>query len=237
MSEKYKERTKIIIGQEGCDTLKNSSVLIFGVGGVGSFVVESLARAGVGSITVVDFDTVDETNINRQIPALYSTIGKYKVDVIEERVKDINPEINFSKHRLLFDEDTKDEILKGDYDFVVDAIDMVKSKICLIVEAQKRGYEVISSMGMGNKLDPSKIRIADIYKTKTCPLARVMRRELKLRGVKKLTTVYSEELPSKTGKFLVDGKIKNVNGSISFVPSSAGLLISSFIVRKLLGEI
>lgn len=237
MNEKFKERTKIIIGQEGCDILKKSKIIIFGVGGVGSFVVESLARAGIGNITVVDFDKIDETNINRQIPALHSTIGRYKVDVIEERVKDINPEINFAKHRVLFNEDTKNEILRGDYDFIVDAIDMVKSKICLIVESQNRGYEVISSMGMGNKLDPSKIKISDIYKTKICPLARVMRRELKLKGVKKLTTVYSEELPSKSEKFLVDGKIKNVNGSISFVPSSAGLMISSYIVRKLLEKI
>ncbi|MDU5681996.1 MAG: tRNA threonylcarbamoyladenosine dehydratase [Peptostreptococcus sp.] len=237
MNDKYKERTKIVIGQDGIDLLRNSNVLVFGIGGVGSYVVEGLVRAGIGKLTIVDFDTVDITNINRQIPALHSTIGMNKTDVLEKRIKDINPEINLKCHTSLYNEDTSDTLLDGDYDFVVDAIDMVPSKIHLIESCYKRGLNIISSMGMGNKLDPTMIEIADIHKTEMCPLAKIIRREAKKRGIKKLPVVYSREKPRDTGITQEDGRTKRVNGSMSFVPSCAGLIISSYIVRKIIGDL
>ncbi|CCY48203.1 MULTISPECIES: tRNA threonylcarbamoyladenosine dehydratase [Peptostreptococcus] len=237
MNDKYKERTKIVIGQDGIDLLRNSNVLVFGIGGVGSYVVEGLVRAGIGNLTIVDFDTVDITNINRQIPALHSTIGMNKTDVLEKRIKDINPEINLKCHTSLYNEDTSDTLLDGDYDFVVDAIDMVPSKIHLIESCYKRGLNIISSMGMGNKLDPTMIEIADIHKTEMCPLAKIIRREAKKRGIKKLPVVYSREKPRDTGITQEDGRTKRVNGSMSFVPSCAGLIISSYIVRKIIGDL
>ena len=237
MNDKYKERTKIVIGLDGIDLLRNSNVLVFGIGGVGSYVVEGLVRAGIGNLTIVDFDTVDITNINRQIPALHSTIGMNKTDVLEKRIKDINPEINLKCHTSLYNEDTSDTLLDGDYDFVVDAIDMVPSKIHLIESCYKRGLNIISSMGMGNKLDPTMIEIADIHKTEMCPLAKIIRRETKKRGIKKLPVVYSREKPRDTGITQEDGRTKRVNGSMSFVPSCAGLIISSYIVRKIIGDL
>lgn len=237
MNDKYKERTKIVIGQDGIDLLRNANILVFGIGGVGSYVVEGLVRAGIGNLTIVDFDTVDITNINRQIPALHSTIGMNKTDVLEKRIKDINPEINLKCHTSLYNEDTSDTLLDGDYDFVVDAIDMVPSKIHLIESCYKRGLNIISSMGMGNKLDPTMIEIADIHKTEMCPLAKIIRREAKNRGIKKLPVVYSREKPRDTGITQEDGRTKRVNGSMSFVPSCAGLIISSYIVRKFIGDL
>lgn len=237
MNDKYKERTKIVIGQDGIDLLRNANILVFGIGGVGSYVVEGLVRAGIGNLTIVDFDTVDITNINRQIPALHSTIGMNKTDVLEKRIKDINPEINLKCHTSLYNEDTSDTLLDGDYDFVVDAIDMVPSKIHLIESCYKRGLNIISSMGMGNKLDPTMIDIADIHKTEMCPLAKIIRREAKNRGIKKFPVVYSREKPRDTGITQEDGRTKRVNGSMSFVPSCAGLIISSYIVRKIIGDL
>lgn len=237
MNDKYKERTKIVIGQDGIDLLRNANILVFGIGGVGSYVVEGLVRAGIGNLTIVDFDTVDITNINRQIPALHSTIGMNKTDVLEKRIKDINPEINLKCHTSLYNEDTSDTLLDGDYDFVVDAIDMVPSKIHLIESCYKRGLNIISSMGMGNRLDPTMIEIADIHKTEMCPLAKIIRREAKNRGIKKLPVVYSREKPRDTGITQEDGRTKRVNGSMSFVPSCAGLIISSYIVRKIIGDL
>lgn len=237
MNDKYKERTKIVIGQDGIDLLRNANILVFGIGGVGSYVVEGLVRAGIGNLTIVDFDTVDITNINRQIPALHSTIGMNKTDVLEKRIKDINPEINLKCHTSLYNEDTSDTLLDCDYDFVVDAIDMVPSKIHLIESCYKRGLNIISSMGMGNKLDPTMIEIADIHKTEMCPLAKIIRREAKNRGIKKLPVVYSREKPRDTGITQEDGRTKRVNGSMSFVPSCAGLIISSYIVRKIIGDL
>ena len=230
----FSQRTEIVIGREGVEKLKDASVIVFGVGGVGSYVVEALARAGIGKISIVDFDDVDITNINRQIPALHSTIGRYKVDVMAERVKDINPQIEIIPQRLLFDESNSEELLSGEYDFVVDAIDMMKSKIHLIEESYKRGLNIISSMGMGNKLDPTMIEITDLYKTEMCPLAKVLRRELKKKGVKKLPVVYSKEKPRETAVFKEGTSLKRVNGSMSFVPSSAGLAIASYIVRQII---
>ncbi|WP_176078811.1 tRNA threonylcarbamoyladenosine dehydratase, partial [Clostridioides difficile] len=224
-----------LVGDDGIKKLNNSNIIVFGVGGVGSFTVEALARAGVGNITIVDFDDVDITNINRQIPALHSTVGRYKVDVMEERILDINPNINIKKIRSLYNKDTSDEILTERYDYVVDAIDMVSSKIHLIETCEKKGLKIISSMGMGNKLDPTKIVVTDIHKTSTCPLAKVMRKELRDRGIKKLKVVYSTEQPIELKKKVMNGR-KVTPGSVSFVPSVGGLIIASVIVNELLGQ-
>lgn len=230
----FKQRTEIVVGSEAIDKLRDANILVFGVGGVGGFVVESLIRAGVGNITIVDFDKVDETNINRQIIALNSSVGKNKVDVMYERVLDINPNLNIRKVCALLTEENCSDFLCQDYDFVVDAIDMVKSKLALIKECDNKKLRLISSMGMGNKLDPTKIEISDIYKTEMCPLAKIIRRESKKMGIRKLTVVYSKEKPSETGVDEADGKKKRVNGSVSFVPSAAGLIITSYIVRELI---
>ncbi|MGO0881963.1 tRNA threonylcarbamoyladenosine dehydratase [Clostridioides difficile] len=233
MENNFTTRTSFLVGDDGIEKLKNSNVIVFGVGGVGSFTVEALARAGVGNLTIVDFDDVDITNINRQIPALHSTVGKYKVDVMEERILDINPNINIKKIRNLYNKDTSSEILTERYDYVVDAIDMVSSKIHLIETCEEKGLKIISSMGMGNKLDPTKIVVTDIHKTSTCPLAKVMRKELRDRGIKKLKVVYSTEQPIELKKKVMNGK-KVTPGSVSFVPSIGGLVIASVIVNELL---
>ncbi|AUA29795.1 molybdenum cofactor biosynthesis [Clostridioides difficile] len=235
MENNFTTRTSFLVGDDGIEKLNNSNIIVFGVGGVGSFTVEALARAGVGNITIVDFDDVDITNINRQIPALHSTVGRYKVDVMEERILDINPNINIKKIRSLYNKDTSDEILTERYDYVVDAIDMVSSKIHLIETCEKKGLKIISSMGMGNKLDPTKIVVTDIHKTSTCPLAKVMRKELRDRGIKKLKVVYSTEQPIELKKKVMNGR-KVTPGSVSFVPSVGGLIIASVIVNELLGQ-
>ena len=231
MENNFTTRTSFLVGDDGIKKLNNSNIIVFGVGGVGSFTVEALARAGVGNITIVDFDDVDITNINRQIPALHSTVGRYKVDVMEERILDINPNINIKKIRSLYNKDTSDEILTERYDYVVDAIDMVSSKIHLIETCEKKGLKIISSMGMGNKLDPTKIVVTDIHKTSTCPLAKVMRKELRDRGIKKLKVVYSTEQPIELKKKVMNGR-KVTPGSVSFVPSVGGLIIASVIVNE-----
>ncbi|EGT4598130.1 TPA: tRNA threonylcarbamoyladenosine dehydratase [Clostridioides difficile] len=235
MENNFTTRTSFLVGDDGIEKLNNSNIIVFGVGGVGSFTVEALARAGVGNITIVDFDDVDITNINRQIPALHSTVGRYKVDVMEERILDINPNINIKKIRSLYNKDTSDEILTERYDYVVDAIDMVSSKIHLIETCEKKGLKIISSMGMGNKLDPTKIVVTDIHKTSTCPLAKVMRKELRDRGIKKLKVVYSTEQPIELKKKVMNGR-KVTPGSVSFVPSVGGLIIASVILNELLGR-
>ncbi|HBE9435305.1 molybdenum cofactor biosynthesis [Clostridioides difficile] len=235
MENNFTTRTSFLVGDDGIEKLNNSNIIVFGVGGVGSFTVEALARAGVGNITIVDFDDVDITNINRQIPALHSTVGRYKVDVMEERILDINPNINIKKIRSLYNQDTSDEILTERYDYVVDAIDMVSSKIHLIETCEKKGLKIISSMGMGNKLDPAKIVVTDIHKTSTCPLAKVMRKELRDRGIKKLKVVYSTEQPIELKKKVMNGR-KVTPGSVSFVPSVGGLIIASVIINELLGQ-
>ncbi|HBG5277228.1 TPA: tRNA threonylcarbamoyladenosine dehydratase [Clostridioides difficile] len=235
MENNFTTRTSFLVGDDGIKKLNNSNIIVFGVGGVGSFTVEALARAGVGNITILDFDDVDITNINRQIPALHSTVGRYKVDVMEERILDINPNINIKKIRSLYNKDTSDEILTERYDYVVDAIDMVSSKIHLIETCEKKGLKIISSMGMGNKLDPTKIVVTDIHKTSTCPLAKVMRKELRDRGIKKLKVVYSTEQPIELKKKVMNGR-KVTPGSVSFVPSVGGLIIASVIVNELLGQ-
>uniref|UniRef100_UPI001F38C0D9 tRNA threonylcarbamoyladenosine dehydratase n=1 Tax=Clostridioides difficile TaxID=1496 RepID=UPI001F38C0D9 len=193
---------------------------------------EGKIEIDIRSVTGSD---VDITNINRQIPALHSTVGRYKVDVMEERILDINPNINIKKIRSLYNKDTSDEILTERYDYVVDAIDMVSSKIHLIETCEKKGLKIISSMGMGNKLDPTKIVVTDIHKTSTCPLAKVMRKELRDRGIKKLKVVYSTEQPIELKKKVMNGR-KVTPGSVSFVPSVGGLIIASVIVNELLGQ-
>lgn len=225
MENQYR-RTEMLIGEDGVNRLRRSSVIIFGVGGVGSYVTEGLARAGIGSITVVDKDCIDITNINRQIPALHSTVGRPKAEVIAERIRDINPECMVVAEECFFLPDTADRFDFSEYDHVIDAIDNVTGKIALAEKAFREGTPIISSMGTGNKLDPTAFRVADIEKTRVCPLARVMRHELRKRGVHGLKVVYSEEEPVKTGS--------RTPGSVSFVPSVAGLIIAGEVIRSLL---
>lgn len=233
MNKNFRTRTALIVGNEGVEKLKNSNVLIFGVGGVGSFAAEAIARAGVGKMTIVDFDDVDITNINRQLPALHSTVGKDKVDVMKERILDINPDIDIKAIKAMYTAENSDELLSGDYDYVVDAIDMVSSKIHLIESCVKKNLTIISSMGMGNKLDPTKIVVTDIHKTQMCPLAKVVRKELRDRKIKKLKVVYSTEKPVELKERIMNGK-KITPGSISFVPSAAGLTIASVVINDLI---
>ena len=223
MKEQF-ERTSLLVGEEAISKLNNSKVLIFGVGGVGGYVAEALARTGVGSITIVDKDTVSESNINRQIIALHSTVGRDKVDVLKERMLDINPDLDVDARKCFFLPDNASEFDFSQYDYIVDAVDTVTAKLQIIVQAKEAGVPVISAMGAGNKVHPEMFEIADIYKTEMCPLAKVMRRELKERGIKKLKVVYSKEKPVYKG---------DVPGSIAFSPSVAGLLMASEVVRDL----
>ncbi|MDR0880242.1 MAG: tRNA threonylcarbamoyladenosine dehydratase [Clostridioides sp.] len=234
MENNFRTRTSFIFGDEGVEKLKNSSVMIFGVGGVGSFVAEAVARVGIGTITLVDFDDVDITNINRQIPALHSTVGRDKVEVMMERIKDINPDVNIRIFKEKYTAENSDMFFDRDYDYVVDAIDMVTSKIHIIETCKKKGIKIVSSMGMGNKIDPTKIVVTDIYKTSMDPLAKVMRKELRNRGVKDLKVVYSTEMPVELKKKVTNGR-KLTPGSISFVPSVGGLVIASVITNEIVG--
>ncbi len=232
-------RTELLIGKEGMDKLKNSVVAIFGIGGVGSFAAEALCRCGIGNLVLIDYDDVCITNINRQIHSTMNTIGMPKVEAMSERLLSINPDVNITLYKELYNEETSSFLLKPEYDYTVDAIDMVSSKIDLVQKCDYMNIPVVSCMGAGNKLDPTKLTVADIYKTSVCPLARVMRRELRKRGIKKLKVVYSREEPIKPENDCeVDcyGK-RQVPGSISFVPSAAGLIMASEVVRDLLGLI
>lgn len=222
------ERTELLIGEEGIKKLKDSKIAIFGIGGVGSFAAEALGRCGVGELVLVDYDTINDTNLNRQLHATTKTIGNYKVDAMKERLLEVNPEIRINTHKDKYNKDTSDVLLNKDYDYVIDAIDMVTSKINLIVKSIEMNIPIISSMGAGNKLDPSMFEVTDIYKTEMCPLAKVLRYELRKHGVKKLKVVYSKERPIKTA---------NVPGSISFVPSTAGLILASVVVKDILKDI
>lgn len=226
MSDQY-SRTEMIIGQEAVDKIKSSSVIVFGIGGVGSYVVEGLARAGVGRLVLVDNDVVDITNINRQLVALHSTVGKSKAQVMADRVRDINPNCRVEAVECFFMPDTADKFNFDEFDYVVDAIDTVTGKIALIEKAFNEGVPVISSMGTGNKLDPSQFKITAIEKTKVCPLAKVMRKELKSRNIKGVNVLYSEEVPIKH-----EGG--STPGSISFVPSVAGLMIAGKVVEDII---
>lgn len=224
-------RTKILIGDEGLEKLKNAKVAVFGVGGVGSFVVEALARAGVGNFVLIDKDQVSLSNINRQLIATHETIGQLKVDVAKKRILSINPEAKVETFAEFFMPGNTD-ILNNSITYIVDAIDTVTAKIELVMQAQKLGIPIISSMGTGNKLNPCLFEITDIYKTQVCPLAKVMRKELKQRGVKHLKVLYSKEDPKKSGIIGENGK--TIPGSISFVPSVAGLIIAGEVIKDLL---
>ena len=227
-------RTELLIGEEGIEKLKNAKVIVFGVGGVGSFVVEALTRAGVGNLVLVDNDTVCISNINRQIHATPKTVDMVKVEAMKERVLLINPECNVEARQEFLTADNISELITDDIDYVVDAIDTVTSKLALAEYCYKNDIRLISSMGTGNKLDPTMFRVSDIYKTKVCPLAKVMRYELKKRGVKKLKVVYSEELPMKpdNGRAVPSGK-RQTPGSISFVPPVAGMIIGGEVIKDI----
>ena len=227
MDERF-SRTVRVIGQDKMNLIKDSSVIVFGLGGVGSAAAEALARAGVGTIGIVDKDVVDITNINRQLIATDKTVGLKKTDVVEERLLSINPELIIHKYDLFYLPETADSIDLSQYDFILDCIDNVTAKIELTVRAKEMGVNIISSMGTGNKLHPEMLEIADISKTSVCPLARVMRRELKKRGVNKLPVIYSKEEPVKTDS--------SVPGSVSFTPPVAGYLMSSFVINSIIKE-
>ena len=223
-------RTELLIGKEGIEKLKDSKVAIFGIGGVGSYVVESLARAGIGKFVLIDSDEVSISNINRQIIATRKTVGTPKVEVAKERIKEINPDAQIEIHKDFFMPNSEN-YLDNCIDYIVDAIDTVTAKIELAVRAEKLNIPIISSMGTGNKLDPTRFEVTDIYKTSVCPLAKVMRKELRERGVKRLKVVYSKEEPLKVN-FVEDNK--QVPGSISFVPSVAGLIIAGEVIKDII---
>ena len=247
MTEEF-SRTESLLGAEAMNLLQNARVAVFGVGGVGGYVVEALARSGVGAIDLIDSDTVSRSNINRQIIALHSTVGRYKVDVMRERILDINPHCRVQAHRCFFLPETRDQFDFSQYSYVVDAVDTVAAKIQLIVQAREAGVPVISSMGAGNKLNPAGFEIADIYKTSVCPLAKVMRKELRQRGIKNLKVVYSREEAMKPLVPIISGENTDDNasqkeenavrrrstpGSVAFVPSVAGLLLASEVIKDL----
>lgn len=225
------KRSELIIGTDAQEALRQSKVIVFGIGGVGSYVAEALARAGIGSISLVDSDVVCESNINRQIIALESTIGKPKTEVMQSRIKDINSECDVKAYQVFYTKEKEIDI--SCYDYVIDAIDTVTSKLILIEEATKHNIPIISCMGTGNKLDPTMFEITDIYKTSVCPLARVMRTELKKRGIKKLKVLYSKEEPIKPTTIDNDTR-RQTPGSISFVPSVAGLIIAGEVVKDII---
>ena len=220
------ERTEKLIGKENMQKLHNTKVAIFGIGGVGSYVVEGLVRAGIENFVLVDNDKISVSNINRQIHATHETIGNYKVEEMEKRILKINPNAKVEKYNIFFMPDTKEQIINKKIDYIVDAIDTVTAKIEIIKQAKMLNIPIISSMGTGNKLDPTKIEVTDLYKTTICPLAKVMRKELRKENIENLKVVYSKEEPIKTGD--------RIPGSVSFVPSVAGLIIASEIVKDLI---
>lgn len=224
----FYERTELIFGRENIEKLKISHVAVFGVGGVGSYVCEALARTGVGAIDLIDNDVVSQSNINRQLIALRSTVGQYKTDVMKSRILDINEKAKVKVFHTLFMPENSNQFNFSQYDYVVDAIDTVTGKIELIMCCDKTGTPIISSMGAGNKVNPDMFEVSDIYKTSVCPLARVMRTELKKRGIKKLKVVYSKEPPIKNAE-------TRVPGSNAFTPSAAGLIIAGEVIKDLTG--
>ena len=226
-------RTEMLIGKENLDKLKNSHIALFGIGGVGGHAFEALVRAGVGTIDIFDSDCVDITNLNRQIIATHKTVGILKTDAAEERAKEINPNVIINKYPVFFSGDNSKEFDFSKYDYVIDAIDSVSSKIELILKSQESNVPIISCMGTGNKLNAAALEISDIYKTSVCPLARVMRYELKKRGVKKLKVVYSKEEPIKS---YLDENGRPVPASISFVPATAGLIIAGEVIQDIINK-
>lgn len=226
-------RTALLIGEEGVEKLKKTRVAVFGIGGVGGYVVEALVRSGVGALDLIDKDTVSESNINRQIIALHSTVGRLKTEVAAERARDINPNVTVRTHNVFYLPETADSFDFSQYDYVVDAIDTVSGKLALIEQAKKANIPVISSMGAGNKLDATAFEVADIAKTSVCPLARVMRRELKKRGIEHVKVVYSKEEPL-ASSVTDEESGKAVPGSIAFVPSVVGLILAGEVIKDLI---
>lgn len=246
-------RTELLLGKEALQKLKNARVAVFGIGGVGGYTVEALARSGVGYLDLIDDDKVCLTNINRQIIATRKTVGKYKVDVMKERVLDINPDAKIVTYQCFYSVDTADQFDFSQYDYIVDAIDTVSAKLEMIVRAQEKQVPIISCMGAGNKLDPTRFEVTDIYKTSVCPLAKVMRKELKARGIKKLKVVYSQEPVTKPMEDMslscrsncicppgTERKCtakRQIPGSISFVPSVAGLILAGEVIKDICGVV
>lgn len=243
-------RTELLFGKEAMDKLAGSKVAVFGIGGVGGYVCEALVRSGVGAFDLIDDDKVCLTNLNRQIIATRSTVGKYKTDVMRDRMIDINPNVEVEVHKCFFLPENADDFPWDSYDYVVDAVDTVTAKIALVMKCKEKNIPIISSMGAGNKLDGSQFKVADIYKTKVCPLAKVMRRELKKRGVKKLKVVYSEEISTRPIEDMAIScrnncicppgaehkctERRDIPGSVAFVPSVAGLIIAGEVAKDLI---
>ena len=235
MSEQF-ARTALLLGEDTVRHLEACRVAVFGVGGVGGFCVEALARSGIGALDLIDSDTVSLSNLNRQIIALHSTLGRLKVDVMADRIQDINPNCRVTRHPVFYLPETRDRFDFHDYDYVVDCIDTVKSKLALIEQAYEAGTPIICAMGAGNKLDPTRFEVADIYKTSVCPLAKVIRTECRKRGIPGLKVVYSRELPLKPGEDASEGKPGRPSpGSVAFVPSVAGLILAGEVIRDLAG--
>ena len=236
MDDKF-SRTEMLIGNEGMEKLANAKVAVFGIGGVGSFVCEGLARGGVGNFILVDFDKVDETNINRQLIATVNTIGKYKVDLMKERILEINPDANVETYKEFYMADSKTDIITKDLSYAVDCVDTIMAKIAVICKCNELNVPVMSSMGTGNKLDPTLFEVADIFDTTVCPLARIMKKDLRKRNIEKLKVVYSTEQPVNTNDHPInhDRKFK-VKGSVSFVPSVAGLMIAGEVIKDIAGK-
>lgn len=227
MQEQF-SRTELLIGKKAMKKLQQAKVAIFGTGGVGSFVVEALARVGVGELVLIDHDTIVESNINRQIHATHETVGKYKVEEMENRIKQINPECRVVTYKIFYQPNCEEQIIDETFDYVVDAVDNVMAKLFIIEQAKKYKVRVISAMGTGNKLDPSQFEICDISKTSVCPLAKVMRKELKKKGIRGVKVISSKEEQIKNATGII--------GSIAFVPSVAGLMIAGEVVRDLITE-
>lgn len=227
MSDQF-SRTELLIGKDGVEKLQKAKVAIFGIGGVGSYTVEALARAGIGHLIIIDYDKYDVTNINRQLGALHSTIGKYKVDVMKERILDINPNATVEAYKPDEIEGGETSIVDDNMTYVVDAIDTMKNKIELIEKCKEKNIPIITATGAGNKLDPTQFEVADLYKTSVCPVCKILRKELKARNIKKLKVVYSKEIPLKPE---TDGE--KTLGSVSFVPSVVGLIVAGEVVKDI----
>ncbi|MHC1719687.1 MAG: ThiF family adenylyltransferase [Clostridiaceae bacterium] len=234
MEEHSTSRIELLIGKEAMQKLKESRVAVMGIGGVGSFAAEALARAGIGSLILVDCDTVAISNLNRQIIADHTTLGRYKVEVMAERISRINPDCRVTAHKTYISEETIEKLISLDVDYVIDAIDTITSKIALVLWCQEKGIRLISSMGTGNKMDPTRFEVADIYKTRVCPLAKVMRRELKRRGVEGLKVLYSTEEPIRLQAEQTERK--QTPGSMPFVPPVAGMIIAGEVIKDLIKD-
>lgn len=230
-------RTELLYSKEAMGKLKNAKIAVFGIGGVGGYVVEALVRSGIGHIDIIDNDIVSLTNLNRQIIATHQTIGRDKVEVMKERILSINPDIEVHTFKCFFLPENKDQFDFSEYSYIVDAIDTITAKIELVLEANKNNVPILSCMGTGNKIDPTALEISDIYKTSVCPLAKVMRRELKKKGIKHLKVVYSKEVPIKANaKTIEETQKRSVPGSNSFVPACAGLIIASEVIKDITND-